>query len=113
MIRDIDEEIYDAELHLGELIHLKAMQKPYTVEQEIAILLHDSLCKRSHIIVGECNWFFEDIDGTHDWTQLVHEAYLLKTQELLAVPGCTPEILKCSITLHIPQLRRFLNIKKE
>lgn len=50
--------------------------------EEMAILLHDSLCNRDHN--DQCSWFYEMAGTSHDWTRFAHNRYLKMANKLLA-----------------------------
>lgn len=52
-----------------------------TDEQELAIVLHDKLCRVEH--VEACSWFYEVNGKTHDWKRYAHEKYLKKATNVM------------------------------
>lgn len=84
---DIDKEIIEAEANLAALKTKKANREKLTPEQNVAILLHDLLCRSEH--AQDCGWFYE-IDSkheVHDWSRYAHKWALDRAVAVVSAVG--------------------------
>jgi hypothetical protein len=51
-----------------------------TPEQQLAITLHDLLCRHNH--ADGCGWYYEISKGIHDWAGSAHGVYMQKALKL-------------------------------
>lgn len=69
-------------VHENESLEKKKQDNQLSENEEMAILLHDSLCNRDHN--DQCSWFYEMSGTSHDWTRFAHNRYLKMANKLLA-----------------------------
>lgn len=60
----------------------KNNHKKLSESQELAILLHEKLCRSNHI--DGCSWYYEFNGNEHKWEGYEHKRWLEKADELLA-----------------------------
>lgn len=70
-IQELKKQIADLE---AEDAAIKAM----TPEQQLALTLHNKLCRWNH--TDGCGWFYEMKNGIDDWNRSAHGEYLTKAR---------------------------------
>lgn len=64
-----------------------------TLEQKLAITLHESLCSWNH--TDGCGWHYAVRNGVHDWSEWSHGQYLAQAHKLMSFcrkKGIDPEL---------------------
>lgn len=69
------------DVHENESLEMQKRNNQLSENEEMAILLHGSLCNRDHN--DQCSWFYEMSGTSHDWTRFAHNRYLKMANKLL------------------------------
>lgn len=74
-IEKLENELEEKRKELERIVHKQETEK------NLAIQLHEHLCKRNH--TDNCSWKYEIKNGYHDWNDYAHKKYLKKAKILI------------------------------
>lgn len=80
-IESLESEILYKETEIAELKQQIEALKSLTPEQQLAIFIHDQMCRHNHI--DGCSWYYEIERDIHSWDESEHQKYLHKADDLL------------------------------
>ena len=73
-------EIKERQIELEDIERELYRNKELTPVQQLAVGLHDTLCKYNHI--DGCSWHYEITDNVHNWDRREHRSELKKAEVL-------------------------------
>lgn len=89
-MKDIDDEIREAEDRVESLKLRKARLAMQTPEQRVASMLHSLFCHSNHD--DACSWLYEQKNKTDDWNGDTHLRWLEKAEKFVDVLGANKAI---------------------
>jgi len=82
-VSSIDKKIAELEAEKAKLIEEQKHLTALTLDQQVAIVLHDRLCRWNH--TDGCGWFYFIKNGVPTWQEHSQQDYLKKAALLIRV----------------------------